>query len=129
MGVRNYSSQPPGQSDPRDQQGEAFLDVILEGPAKWKLRPVLEVFDDNVWGLVGAIWQVRDNLSFDAGFRYALVNGRPMNEIRAGLTFGFDVGGPAANPGVAFGNWSAVEGPIFAGSDGAVVALSGTPWR
>src|SRR5215467_9825582 len=86
----------------RDQQGEAFLDVILEGPAKWKVRPVFEVFYDKVWtqtetysGLVGAIWQVRDNLSFDAGFRYALVNGHPVNEIRAGLTFGFDVGGEA----------------------------------
>jgi hypothetical protein len=96
----------------RDQQGEAFLDVILEGPANWKVRPVLEVFYDKVWtqtetysGLVGAIWQVRDNLSFDAGFRYALVNGRPVNEIRAGLTFGFDVGGAAAKPGVTFGNW------------------------
>jgi hypothetical protein len=105
----------------RDHQGEAFLDVILEGPAKWKVRPVFEVFYDRVWtqtetysGLVGAIWQVRDNLSFDAGFRYALVNGHPVNEIRAGLTFGFDVGGEAkkdagggaTKPGVTFGNWA-----------------------
>jgi long-subunit fatty acid transport protein len=67
-------------------------------------------------GLVGAIWQVRDNLSFDAGFRYALLNGHPVNDIRAGLTFGFDVGGPAATPGVAFGNRSAVERPIFVGN-------------
>jgi hypothetical protein len=59
----------------RDQLGEAFLDVILEGPVKWKVRPVFEVFYAKVWtqtetcsGLVGAIWQVRDNLSFDAGF-------------------------------------------------------------
>jgi hypothetical protein len=98
----------------RDQQGEAFLDVILEGPAKWKVRPVFEVFYDKVWtqtetysGLVGAIWQVRDDLSFDAGFRYALVNGHPVNEIRAGLTFAFDVGGDkaATKPGVTFGNW------------------------
>lgn len=96
----------------RDQQGEAFLDVILEGPANWKVRPVLEVFYDKVWtqtetysGLVGAIWQVWDNLSFDAGFRYALVNRHPVNEIRAGLTFAFDVGGAATKPGVTFGNW------------------------
>jgi hypothetical protein len=39
--------------------------------------------------LVGAIWQVRDNLAFDMGLRYALVNGRPVNELRAGVTFGF----------------------------------------
>lgn len=96
----------------RDHQGEAFLDVILEGPVKWKVRPVFEVFCDKVWTqietysvLVGAIWQVRDNVSFDAGFRYALVNGHPVHEIRAGLTFAFDVGGAAAKPGVTFGNW------------------------
>ena len=41
--------------------------------------------------LVGAIWQARDNLAFDVGLRYALVNGRPVNELRAGVTFGFPV--------------------------------------
>jgi opacity protein-like surface antigen len=98
----------------RDQQGEAFLDAIIEGPAKWKVRPVVEVFYDKVstqtetWsGLAGAIWQVRDNLSFDAGFRYAIVNGRPVNEIRAGLTFALSVadGSAETRPGVVFGNW------------------------
>ena len=98
----------------RDRQGEAFFSVILEGPEKWKVRPVFEVFYDKVWtqtetysGLAGAIWQVRDNLSFDAAFRYALVNGRPVNEIRAGLTFAFDTGGgkTETKPGVTFGNW------------------------
>jgi opacity protein-like surface antigen len=95
----------------RDQQGEAFLDVILEGPAKWKIRPVLEVFYDKVWTqtetysvLAGAIWPVRDNLSLDAGFRYALVDGHLVNEIRAGLTFAFDVGGVATKPGATFKN-------------------------
>jgi hypothetical protein len=98
----------------RDQHGEAFLDVILEGPSTWKVRPVLEVFYDKVWletetrsALVGAIWQVRDDLSFDVAYRYALENGRAVNEIRAGLTFAFKVGkdAPAAKPGVTFGNW------------------------
>lgn len=98
----------------RDQQAEAFLDVIVEGPAKWKVRPVIEVFYDKVWtqtetwsGLAGAIWQVRDNLSFDAAFRYAVINGRPVNEIRAGLTFAFSVadGTSETRPGVTFGNW------------------------
>ncbi len=49
----------------RDQHGEAFLDVILEGPSTWKVRPVLEMFYDKVWTqtetrsvLLGAIWQV-----------------------------------------------------------------------
>jgi hypothetical protein len=98
----------------REQHGEAFLGVILEGPATWKVRPVLEVFYDKAWletetrsALVGAIWQVKDDLSFDAAYRYALVNGRAANEIRAGLTFAFKVGKDAtpAKPGLTFGNW------------------------
>ncbi|MEA3150762.1 MAG: hypothetical protein QOD56_1701 [Gammaproteobacteria bacterium] len=98
----------------RDQHGEAFLDVILEGPSTWKVRPVAEVFYDKVWTqtetrsvLAGAIWQVRDDLSFDAAYRYALVNGRPVNEIRAGLTFAFKVESDKTptRPGVTFGNW------------------------
>jgi hypothetical protein len=41
--------------------------------------------------LVGLILQVRDNLSFDVGVRYALTNGHPVDEVRAGVTFGFPV--------------------------------------
>jgi hypothetical protein len=66
-----------------------FLDVILEGPATWKVRSVVELFYDKAWletetrsALVGAIWQVRDDLSFDAAYRYTLENGRPVNEMR-----------------------------------------------
>jgi hypothetical protein len=79
-----------------DQQGELFLDVIIEGPNKWTVRPVFEVYSDSVVrqeqtfsALLGAIWQVRDNLAFDMGLRHALVNGQPVNELRAGVTFGF----------------------------------------
>jgi hypothetical protein len=98
----------------RDQQGEAFLDLILEGPFKWKVRPVLEIFYDKIWtqtetrsALIGAIWQVKEDLSFDAAFRYALVNGHAVNEIRAGLTFAFKVESDKTpvRPGVTFGNW------------------------
>jgi len=98
----------------RDQQAEAFLGAIVEGPAKWTVRPVFEVFYDKVWrdtetrsGLAGAIWQVRDNLSFDAAFRYATVNGRPVDEIRAGLTFSFEAGAGKEGTGLGavFGNW------------------------
>jgi long-subunit fatty acid transport protein len=39
--------------------------------------------------LIGAIWQVRDNLSFDVGIRHGLTNDRAFNEVRAGMTFGF----------------------------------------
>jgi hypothetical protein len=79
-----------------DQQREVFLDAILEGPNKWKVRPVAEFYFDQVFNeertysaLVGAIWQVSDKLSFDVAARYAIVDGRPVSEFRAGLTFGF----------------------------------------
>jgi hypothetical protein len=64
--------------------------------ARWTVRPVAEIFYEEefgqahtISGLIGAIWQVRDNLSFDVGFRRAIVNGANVNEVRAGLTVGF----------------------------------------
>ncbi len=84
----------------RDQRGDLFLDGIIEGPSTWKLRPVMEIFSDTTWrqtqtysGLIGAIWQARDNLAFDIAMRYALVNNKPASEFRAGLTFGFAIEG------------------------------------
>ena len=81
-----------------DQHGELFFDAIIEGPNKWTVRPVFEVYADSVINqsqtfsaLVGAIWQARDNLAFDLALRCALVNGRPVNELRGGVTFGFPV--------------------------------------
>jgi hypothetical protein len=80
----------------QDQHEELFFDAIIEGPSKWKVRPVLEIYSDSVINvsqsysaLAGAIWQVNDKLSLDVAFRYALVDGRPVNEVRAGMTFGF----------------------------------------
>ena len=79
-----------------DQHGELFFDAIIEGPNKWKVRPILEVYSDSIVNvsqtfsaLAGAIWQVNDKLSFDIAFRYASVDGRPVSELRAGMTFGF----------------------------------------
>ena len=98
----------------RDHQAEAFAGVILEGPSTWKVRPVFETFYDKVWTetesrsvLVGAIWQVDHDLSFDAAYRYATVNGHAVNEIRAGLTFAFkeEKDTTPMKPGVTFGNW------------------------
>ena len=80
----------------RDHHGDVFLGAILEGPSKWTVRPVAEVFYENELGqeetfsgLVGLIYTVRDNLSFDVAVRHAVTNGHPVNEIRAGVTFGF----------------------------------------
>jgi hypothetical protein len=80
----------------RDHRADLLLGAIVEGPFKWPVRPVLEVFYEDEVGqsrtvsaLGGAIWQVKDDLSFDVGLRHALTNGQPVNEIRAGLTFAF----------------------------------------
>jgi hypothetical protein len=80
----------------RDQRADVFSDLIIEGPATWTVRPVAEFYYEQEFGvfhtlsgLVGAIWQVSDKLSFDVGFRHALVNGSKVDEIRAGLTVGF----------------------------------------
>jgi hypothetical protein len=82
----------------RDHHADVFLGSIIEGPFKWKVRPVAEFFYEEeigqtrtISGLVGAIWQVKDNLSFDVGYRHALVNGHPVDEVRAGVTFGFTI--------------------------------------
>jgi hypothetical protein len=80
----------------RNQNADVFTSLIIEGPAKWTVRPVTEFGYEEEFGqahtvsaLIGAIWQVRENLAFDVAFRRATTNGVPANEIRAGLTFGF----------------------------------------
>ena len=77
----------------RNQRADVSPDLIIEGPSKWVVRPVAEFFYEEefgrahtVSGLVGAIWQVNDKLSFDVGFRHAVTNVSNVNEIRAGLT-------------------------------------------
>ena len=69
----------------RDHHADLFLGGIIEGPSKWSIRPVAEFFYENEFGKS----RVRDNLSFDVGLRHALTNGHQVNEVRAGLTFGF----------------------------------------
>src|ERR1700682_1392070 len=80
----------------RDHHADVFLGAIVEGPSTWTVRPVAEIFYENdlgkeqtFSGLVGLIYRVRDNLSFDVAIRHALTGGHPANEIRAGMTFGF----------------------------------------
>src|SRR5712672_3477106 len=80
----------------RDHHGDVFVGSIVEGPSKWSVRPVAEFFVEKEFGqfntisaLVGLIWQLRDGLSVDVGLRHALTNGRPGNEVRAGVTYGF----------------------------------------
>jgi hypothetical protein len=80
----------------REQRADLFVGIIIEGPHRWKVRPVAEFFyeDDvgsaqTISALVGLIWQVREDLSFDVAVREASLNGRAVNELRAGLTFAF----------------------------------------
>jgi len=80
----------------REQHADLFASVIIEGPSKWTVRPVAEVFyekefgtSNTVSGLVGLIWQVREELAIDFGVRHAVTSGHSVNEVRAGLTVGF----------------------------------------
>ena len=80
----------------REHEPDLFLGAILEGPYSWKLRPVAELFTEQARGsarvnsaLVGAIWRLRDGLSFDVGLRSAQAGGEPIHELRLGLTWAF----------------------------------------
>jgi hypothetical protein len=82
----------------REHRADLFAGVIIEGPSKWTVRPVAEFFYEKEFGkaetlssLVGLIWQVREDLSFDLGLRHAVTNGQPVNELRAGMTVAFSV--------------------------------------
>jgi hypothetical protein len=82
----------------RQQHADLFVSTIVEGPHDWPVWPVAEVAYDRAFGeietkspLVGAIWQVRDNLELDLGLRGGRVNDHALGEIRAGLTFSFAV--------------------------------------
>jgi hypothetical protein len=82
----------------QEQHADLFIDVIVEGPHDWVVRPVAEIFRERNIGqfqtrsaLVGAIWQVQDNIAVDFGLRGARVNDHTAGEIRAGVTFAFGV--------------------------------------
>jgi hypothetical protein len=82
----------------REQHANYFLDTIIEGPHDWPVRPVAEIFYERDVGLfrtrsalVGAIWQIQDNIAFDFGLRGARIGGQTAGEIRAGVTFAFGV--------------------------------------
>jgi hypothetical protein len=80
----------------REHEADVFLGAIVEGPARWAVRPVAEVFAERSAGggtirsrLVGAIWRARDGLSFDIGVRHAQAGAEPIHELRLGLTWAF----------------------------------------
>jgi hypothetical protein len=80
----------------REQHADYFLDTIIEGPHDWVVWHVCEIFYERDIGLfrtrsalIGAIWQVHDNIAVDFGLRGAHVNDHTVGEIRAGVTFAF----------------------------------------
>ena len=82
----------------RDQHFDYVLDTIIEGPHDWPVRPVSEFFYERDVGqfetrsgLIGAIWQVKDNIAIDFAVRGARINDHITGEIRAGITFAFGV--------------------------------------
>jgi len=82
----------------REQHADYFFDTIIEGPRDWVVRPATEIFYERNVGLfrtrsalVGAIWQVQDNIAVDFAVRGARVNDHIAGEIRAGVTFAFGV--------------------------------------
>ena len=84
----------------REREPDLFLGTIFEGPFSWAVRPVAEVFAEQRRDgprtnslLVGAIWRVRDGLSFDAGVRSAQVGSEAVHEVRLGLTWAFSYKG------------------------------------
>ncbi len=78
----------------RSHHADLFLGAIVEGPYSWAVRPVAEVFFEQQAGgirtlskLVGAIWRIRDGLSFDLGVRQAHSRSEGVHEVRLGLTW------------------------------------------
>lgn len=82
----------------REQRADVFLGIIAEGPRDWPVRPVAEIPYEREFGdlrtrsaLIGAIWQVKDDVAADFGVRGARVNDHMAYEIRAGITLAFSV--------------------------------------
>jgi hypothetical protein len=82
-------------SDPRT---DLMFGAIIEGPANWTVRPVAEFYSDSVINgpqiysaLVGAIWQINEDLAVDVALRHAVVGKDGESEVRAGVTFAFPI--------------------------------------
>ena len=81
-----------------EHDAAAFLGAILEGPSDLVVRPVAEFFLSRTFSvdwmasaLVGAIWMVGEDFTFDLGLRQALAQGRDVSEVRLGFTWAFQV--------------------------------------
>jgi len=78
----------------RDHQAGQFGGLIVEGPNRWRVRPVGEVTIEHedgsgVAALGGLIWRLGGNLSFDAAWRFERSVDVTGRELRAGFTWAF----------------------------------------
>ena len=83
----------------RERTINRFVGVIVEGPDDWKVRPVAEFVTQRTSGearinsvLLGAIWKKSEHLSFDVALRRGRDGGENISEIKAGLTYNFEMG-------------------------------------
>jgi hypothetical protein len=79
----------------REHRAALFESLILEGPFRWKVRPVSELALQSEWygsttlsALGGAIARVTDSLDLDVGARALETDGHAGYEVRAGFTLG-----------------------------------------
>jgi hypothetical protein len=87
----------------RNQTAGWMGGLIAEGPSAWPVRPVVELLHEGESGgakslsaLVGAIWKLREGLSFDAALRLGVISSASSVgalELRAGLTWGVNLFG------------------------------------
>ena len=87
----------------RTHEPGGFLGLIVEGPQRWLVRPVLEVAGERERGgtgtlsaLAGFIWTVSHSLALDGAIRVgrqdeALEGQTGLVELRVGLTWSFPV--------------------------------------
>jgi hypothetical protein len=84
----------------RDQHFAFIGGAIVEGPDAWVVRPVSEFFaaqqsdsgvSPTLSALGGAIWRCRPGLDLDAAVRLAREADQRVLEIRAGLTWTFEI--------------------------------------
>lgn len=85
----------------RDGDADLFVGAILEGPYRWRVRPVIEVFVDElppsraVWSILnGVVMRVSDRLSLDAAIRLSRIESANVTEVRAGFTWALSLWGP-----------------------------------
>lgn len=79
---------------------DGIFGFIGEGPERWPVRPVVEFYWEVQTGIApsvsilgGAIWQLNKTFSLDAAYRVADESKILVQELRAGFTWSFSVGG------------------------------------